>query len=128
MKQISCYEFRIAVFQVINTISTIIKSTRLKTTVVTTNVIFLIILVPSIFGAMMSPMMFDAPGSEKSTKTWTLVCCLAALPVLIIIAQIVSWIAYSNQNFGLALKVNVLPVFDLLLIIFMFFIIDQFAD
>lgn len=128
MKQISCYEFRIAVFQVIITISTIIKSTRLKTTVVTTNVIFLIILIPSIFGAMMSPMMFDAPGSEKSTKTWTLVCCLAALPVLIIIAQIVSWIAYSNQNFGLALKVNVLPVFDLLLIIFMFFIIDQFAD
>lgn len=100
----------------------------MKTTVVTTNVIFLIILVPSIFGAMMSPMMFDAPGSEKSTKTWTLVCCLAALPVLIIIAQIVSWIAYSNQNFGLALKINVLPVFDLLLIIFMFFIIDQFAD
>ena len=128
MKQISCYEFRIAVFQVIITISTIIKSTRLKTTVVTTNVIFLIILIPSIFGAMMSPMMFDAPDSEKSTKTWTLVCCLAALPVLIIIAQIVSWIAYSNQNFGLALKVNVLPVFDLLLIIFMFFIIDQFAD
>jgi len=128
LKQISCYEFRIAVFQVIITISTIIKSTRLKTTVVTTNVIFLIILIPSIFGAMMSPMMFDAPDSEKSTKTWTLVCCLAALPVLIIIAQIVSWIAYSNQNFGLALKVNVLPVFDLLLIIFMFFIIDQFAD
>lgn len=76
----------------------------------------------------MSPMMFDAPGSEKSKKTWTLVCCLGALPLLIIIAQIISWIAYSNQNYDLAFKINALPAFDILLIIFMFFVIDQFTD
>lgn len=100
----------------------------MKTTIVTTNVIFLIILIPSILGALMSPMMFDAPGSEKSKKTWTLVGSLVTLPLLIIIAQIISWIAYSNENYGLAFKINALPVFDILLIIFMFFIIDQFTD
>ena len=100
----------------------------MKSTVLTVNVILLIILIPSIFAAVMSPMMFDAPGSEKSKKTWTLVCSLAALPVLIIIAQIISWIAFSNQNYDLALKINALPTFDILLIIFMFFIIDQFTD
>lgn len=99
----------------------------MKTAVLTVNVILLIILIPSIFGAIMSPMMFDAPGSEKSKKTWTLVCCLAALPVLIIIAQIISWIAYSNHNYDLAFKINALPAFDILLIIFLFCIIDQFA-
>jgi O-antigen/teichoic acid export membrane protein len=100
----------------------------MKSTVLTVNIILLIILIPSIFGALMSPMMFDAPGSEKSKKTWTLVCCLAALPILIIISQIVSWIAYSNQNYNLALKFNALPAFDILIIIFMFFVIDQFAN
>ncbi len=100
----------------------------MKTSALTVNVILLIILIPSIFGAVMSPMMFDAPGSEKSKKTWTLVCCLAALPILIIIAQIISWIAYSNQNYDLALKINALPAFDMLLIIFLFFMIDQFTD
>ena len=100
----------------------------MKSTVLTVNVILLIILIPSIFAAVMSPMMFDAPGSEKSKKTWTLVCSLAALPVLIIIAQIISWIAFSNQNYDLALKINALPTFDILLIIFMFFVIDQFTD
>ena len=79
-------------------------------------------------GAVMSPMMFDAPGSEKSKKTWTLVCALAALPLLIIIAQIISWIAFSNQNYDLALKINALPAVDILLIVFMFFIIDQFTN
>lgn len=100
----------------------------MKSTVLTINVIFLIILIPSILGALMSPMMFDAPGSEKSKKTWTLVCSLASLPLLIIIAQIISWIAYSNQNYDLALKINALPTLDILLIIYMFFIIDQFND
>ena len=100
----------------------------MKTTVIATNVVLLIILIPSILGALMSPMMFDAPGSEKSKKTWTLVCCLVILPLLIIIAQIISWIVYSNENYGLAFKINALPVFDVLLITFMFSIIDQFTD
>ena len=100
----------------------------MKSTVLIVNVILLIILIPSIFAAVMSPMMFDAPGSEKSKKTWTLVCSLAALPLLIIIAQIISWIAFSNQNYDLALKINALPTFDILFIIFMFFVIDQFTD
>lgn len=100
----------------------------MKSTVITINVIFLIILIPSIFGAMMSPMMFDAPGSEKSQKTWTLFSCMIALPILIIISQIISWIAFNNQNYDLAFKINALPVLDILIIIFMFFIIDQFTD
>jgi hypothetical protein len=100
----------------------------MKTTVLIINIILLIILIPSIFGAIMSPMMFDAPGSEKSQKTWILFSCMVALPVLIIIAQIVSWIAYKNQNFDLAFKINALPAFDIVVIIFMFFIIDQFTD
>ncbi len=100
----------------------------MKTIILTVNIIFLIILIPSIFAAIMSPMMFDAPGSEKSKKTWTLVYCLMALPVLIIITQIISWIAYSNLNYDFALKINALPAFDIVLILCMFLIIDQFAD
>jgi hypothetical protein len=100
----------------------------MKSIVLTINIILLIILIPSIFAAVMSPMMFDAQGSEKSKKTWTLVCSLAALPLLIIIAQVISWIAFSNQNYDLALKINALPAVDILLIVFMFFIIDQFTN
>lgn len=100
----------------------------MKSTVLITNIILLVILIPTIFAAVMSPMMFDAPGSEKSPKTWTLFYCMISLPILIIIAQIVSWIAYSNQNYDLALKITALPALDILLIIFIFFIIDQFTD
>ena len=99
----------------------------MKSNVIIVNLIFLIGLIPSGFGALMSPFMFDSPGSESNTKTWILAGSLLLLPVLIIITQIISWIAFSNQNFGLALKINAIPTIDILIIIFMFATIGNFS-
>ena len=99
----------------------------MKTNVIIVNVIFLIGLIPSGFGAFMSAFLFDAPGSESNTKTWILAGCLVALPVLIIITQIISWIAFSNQNFVLSLKINAIPTIDIVLIVFLFATIGNFS-
>ena len=99
----------------------------MKSNVIIANVIFLIGLIPSCFGAFMSVFLFDAPGSESNTKTWILAGSLVALPALIIITQIVSWIAFSNQNFGLALKINAIPTLNIILIVFMFLTIGNFS-
>lgn len=100
----------------------------MKTTVIIINVILLIILIPSVFAAMMSPMMFDAPGSEKSKKTWLLFSCVVALPVLIVVAQIVAWIAFNRENYDLALRINYLPIADIVIVGFLLFVIDSFVD
>lgn len=99
----------------------------MKLTVVIVNVIFLVGLIPSGFGAFMSAFLFDAPGSEKNTNLWMLAGSLVALPVLIIITQIISWVAYNKQNYNLALTVNVLPTFDIILILFLFLTIGNFS-
>jgi len=100
----------------------------MKTAVIITNIIFLIILIPSAMSAIMSPMMFDAPGSDKSTKTWILFSCMVILPILIIIAQIISWIAFFKQNYKLAMMINALPTVDILLIGILFFIMSSFTE
>lgn len=99
----------------------------MKLTVVIVNVIFLVGLIPSGFGALMSAFLFDAPGSEKNTKVWMLAGSLVALPVLIIITQIISWLAYNKQKYDLALTINVLPTFDIVLIVFLFLTIGNFS-
>ena len=99
----------------------------MKSNVIIVNVIFLIGLIPAGFGAIMSAFLFDAPGSESNTKTWILAGCLMALPVLIVITQIISWVAFSNQNFGLALKINAIPTADFILIVYMFATIGNFS-
>ena len=99
----------------------------MKLTIVIINVIFLVGLIPSGFGALMSAFLFDSPGSESNTKTWMLAGSRVALPVLITITQIISWIAYKNQNFDLALIINILPTADIILIIFLFLTIGNFS-
>jgi membrane protease YdiL (CAAX protease family) len=99
----------------------------MKTNVIIVNVIFLIGLIPAGFGALMSAFLFDAPGSESNTRTWALAGSLVALPVLIVITQIISWVAFSKQNFDLALKINALPTIDFVLIIFLFASIGNFS-
>jgi hypothetical protein len=98
-----------------------------KSNIIIVNVIFIIGLIPAGFGAIMSAFLFDSPGSESNTKTWILAGSLVALPVLIVITQIVSWIAFSKQNFDLALKINAIPTFDFVLIVFMFATIGNFS-
>ena len=100
----------------------------MKTTVIIINIIFLVILIPSVMGAIMSPMMFDAPDSDKSQKTWMLFSCMIALPILIIIAQIISWIAFFNQNYKLAISINSLPTADIIIIGLLFFIMSSFTE
>lgn len=78
--------------------------------------------------AMMSPMMFDSPGSTDSTKTWMFFGLIVALPILIIITQIISWIAFYKQNYTLALKINVLPALDILLIFIISLFMSSFSD
>lgn len=99
----------------------------MKSTVVIVNVIFLVGLIPSGFGALMSAFLFDAPGSESNTKTWMLAGSLVALPVLITITQIISWIAYNKENYSLALKINAIPTIDMVLIVFLFLTIGSFS-
>lgn len=99
----------------------------MKSNVIIINVIFLIGLIPAGFGAIMSAFLFDAPGSGSNTRTWVLAGCLVTLPVLIIITQIISWIAFSKQNFDLALKINALPTIDFVLIVFLFATIGNFS-
>ncbi|PWK29240.1 hypothetical protein LV89_00080 [Arcicella aurantiaca] len=100
----------------------------MKTAVIIINIIFLLILIPSAMSAIMSPMMFDAPGSDKSTKTWILFSCMVVLPILIIIAQIISWIAFFKQNYKLAMLINGIPTIDILLIGVLFFIMSSFTE
>jgi hypothetical protein len=97
----------------------------MKNTLITLNVLLLVSLIPSIVGAMMSPRMFDIPGAEKSKNIWLLVCAMVALPFIIIITQIISWIAFNNQLYDLALTINTFPIFDLLVVAYLFIMVER---
>jgi hypothetical protein len=53
---------------------------------------------------------------------------IVALPILIIITQIISWIAFFKQNYALALKINALPALDILIIFIISLFISNFSS
>ena len=84
------------------------------------NILWVLALIPTVMMAMMSPMMFDAPGSEKNTLLWVILCATFLLPVLILVTQVFSWIKFFGGNYPLALKIGLIPLIDVAFIFFCF--------
>ena len=49
-----------------------------------------------IFPAMMSPMLFDAPGSTRSVALWFAFCAMLVFPIVAIAAAIAPWLFYRK--------------------------------
>jgi hypothetical protein len=81
----------------------------MKIVAIITNIILLMSLVPLCMGVMMTPMMFDAPGSDKNRNLWISAGLMVSLPITIIVCEILSWIAIFRGNYALALETIYLP-------------------
>lgn len=88
------------------------------------NIIFILLLLPAAGVAMMSIMMFDAPGSESNKLTIFTATSLFTFPVTIIIVQIISWIFFASGNYKVAFWTALLPIIHIILIILGFVLIE----
>jgi hypothetical protein len=93
----------------------------MKTTVIILNIILLLSLIPVILGTMTSPMIFDA---GENPSLWRVFYTIIALPVVIIICQIISWVAFFRQNYDFALKISIIPVIHIILLIIFIFLMS----
>ena len=66
-------------------------------------------IVPSLGAAMMSVMLFDAPGSEKKSVLRVVFWSLATLPLTLIVAIAVSWLLWFQQLYGWGFGLSCLP-------------------
>jgi hypothetical protein len=78
----------------------------------------------STLGAMMSVMLFDAPGSTESRLTVALFWCLLALPFSWFLGAGLPWL-FRSKGFGKWLFA--IPLVDVAAIVGVFVAIDQFC-
>ncbi|MCU0324620.1 MAG: hypothetical protein MUF45_05130 [Spirosomaceae bacterium] len=89
----------------------------MKTLTIITNIIMILAFFPAAFAVMMSPMIFD---SGATTRTWTIFFSIIAIPVSILITQIISWILFSKNNYDLAFKISLIPIIFVVLLVVLF--------
>lgn len=94
----------------------------MKTAALILNILMIIGFFPSVWMAIFSPMLFDS-GATK--RTWTIFATVVALPILIVITQIISWVVYTKGNYDLALKVSLIPLLDIILLVALFLYSDS---
>jgi hypothetical protein len=96
----------------------------MQTTSLILNIIFTIAFVPSLVLIYVSFFIFD--NGTDGIGRWTLYVLFNCVPLSILITQIIAWIAYSNSNYELAIKVSLLPLIVVFLI-GLFFLKDYFS-
>jgi hypothetical protein len=66
---------------------------------------------------MMSPMMFDAPGSTENNSLLFAFFSMLAFPVVVVLSLIVSWILFLREKRKAAFLVTLLPFLNILLVV-----------
>ena len=61
-------------------------------------------LLPGLVGALVAPMMFDAPGSMGNPAAWVNACIIVSFPLLCIASIAGSWIAWPLQKRRMAVS------------------------
>ncbi len=67
-----------------------------------------------IAAALMSFMMFDAPGSEKNPATIVLFLSVLTFPIVCAVSAVLAWVFYAFKKFSLACATSFLPAINLL--------------
>ncbi|HNM31455.1 MAG TPA: hypothetical protein PKM51_01795 [Chitinophagales bacterium] len=94
----------------------------MKTTALIINIAWILFFFPICAMALMSPMLFDAPGAANNKLLKFIFYCIIALPILILITQVLSWNKYSNGNYLLSLRISLIPLIDVILLAILFYI------
>lgn len=89
----------------------------MKSLVIIVNIVASLALLPALYMALMSPMMFD---SGATTRTWTLFGTVLAIPASIVVTQIVSWVLFYKGLYLWALGTSCVPLLFVALLVTLF--------
>lgn len=101
---------------------------KIKVYLIVASIIFGVLILPSLPLILMSPMMFDSPGSEDSITTITLVLSIVTYPIVSFIGIAMSWVLYIKHKNVIALICVNLPILNIIIGIGAIIYLSIFCD
>lgn len=83
---------------------------RVKLGLIILQCVYVLFLAVWLFFALVSIMMFDAPGSEENTGLVLLFVMIWLCPLGLIASVVGSWLAYRKEKLRLAMVLNGIPL------------------
>ena len=92
------------------------------------NFVWIMAFLVSIPFLIWTPMIFDAPGSEKAIPTWMLFCSLISFPISCLVSVIGSWVVWIFKKKAAILFFVFLPLMSIFFIGLSFFVSEIICD
>jgi hypothetical protein len=82
-------------------------------------IVFALAITPGVYVAMMSVMLFDAPGSTENQTILNFFYAIVSFPVMCILSNI-SWVFYAFKLYRTAIVISLSPVLSLVVMAILF--------
>lgn len=82
-------------------------------TLIIATIVFALAVTPGVYVAMMSVMLFDAPGSTENQSVLNFFYSIVSFPIMCIVSN-VSWIFYAFKLYKTAIFISLSPLLSLL--------------
>jgi len=82
-------------------------------------IVFALAITPGVYMAMMSVMLFDAPGSTENQAILNFFYAIVSFPVMCILSNI-SWVFYAFKLYRTAIIISLSPLLSLLAMAILF--------
>ncbi|CAI6085264.1 hypothetical protein [Cohnella sp. JJ-181] len=102
------------------------KNTRASATLLVSQFIFVLLVIPWLIVALMSFMIFDSPDSVETAWPIAVVVFVWAYPLGLIVSIALSWVLYHKRKFRGAVWCNFIPLIWLLPAVYVTFFLDSF--
>lgn len=83
-------------------------------------------LIVAIFFSLVSPLVFDAPGSTEDTSAWITFYIFCTSPILFIIGIFGGWLSFFLKRHRLALILMSLPLLEICVFLFGILFVEGF--
>jgi hypothetical protein len=113
--------------QTIPDIEQVINQERRKSAliaIIIANVIFLVLLVPSLMGAAMTTMLVGA--GEKNPGVWFVAVIITGFPVIFLLS-LTCWIAFAKKRYTGAIVLSFLPLLNVIAFLAVYFFADAIS-
>ncbi|NND62741.1 MAG: hypothetical protein HKN48_06060 [Flavobacteriaceae bacterium] len=101
---------------------------KLKIYLIVNTIVLALSLFPALVMILFSAMMFDSPGSEDNLITVSIVICMIAYPIMVLLGITLSWILFAKKKGKISILTSLIPYLNLLIIIALFVALEVLCN
>lgn len=93
-----------------------------------TSIILGLLIIPSLFLVMFSPMLFDSPEAGNNPITWGIFLSIVSFPFITFACIVIAWILYAKNKYKAAIITLLIPILNIISLVVFVVLLQVYCD